>query len=193
MTLIKILDSAKNLEISSLVLHCFTFLFASKLLKNSAKVFRAIHENLLQVYGSLEDVEQHEEAINKIIWDLFCIMFSMKGTPEETLKLANGIKNSEVIPSLFEILQKIGTDDMKIKYIGYLRDKAILYLKNRIKLVENDAGVFISNYIHSSNAVLADCAVEFAALLLSAHCRRKDVQHYMEEIIKDPKTSENYL
>ena len=83
-------------------------------------------------------------------------MFSMKGTPEETLKVANGIKNSEVIPLLFEILQKIGTEEMKIQYIGYLRDKAILYLKNRIKLVENDAGVFISDYIHSSNTELAD-------------------------------------
>ena len=107
----------------------------------------------------------------------------MKGTPAETLRLANGIKNSEAIPLLFHILEKIGTDAMKIQYINYIRDKAILSLKNRIKLVENDTGVFISNYINSSNTELANCAIEFAALLLAAHCRRKDVQHYMEAII----------
>ena len=56
MTLIKILDTAKTLEISSIVLHWFTFLFASKLLKHSAKVFKAIHDNLIVIYGSLEDV-----------------------------------------------------------------------------------------------------------------------------------------
>lgn len=187
--LTKLLDNPGTIEVSVLVLHCFRYLFASKAIKNSSRVFAAIENCLYNAYSSPEDIPDYENSVKTIITNLLCIMFS-------TTDLANAppeIKNAESIPIVFRVLHRLGTPELQKLFLNKLWKRAEPNIKNRIKLVEKDAAIYLLQYFGGPATVLSTLAMEFAISLLQTHSRRKDVLAYFDKIRGDSANSKSTL
>lgn len=176
MTLTKLLDSPGSTEVSVLVLQWFRYLFASKAIKNSNRVFSAIENCLYSAYKSPENVDNYDESIETIIGNLLWILFS-------TTDLANAppdIKNSEAIPIVFRVIQKLGTHDLQKVFLTKLWKRSETSVRNRIQLVKKDAAIYLLHYFSGPETVMSAVATKFAIMIMSSHARRKDALAYFE-------------